>query len=1048
MPFRILLFLLTVLMPCSFVFSQNPDQKVWQAVTSKYVKLTLRPDKINDSSAVQFSLNFVKGSGYGGVRRPWSLDLSGNFQFSFWIKSDLPNNNLEFKLLDSSGRNVWWKIFRNFEFSDRWQKIVIKKSQIQFAWGPIKDRSLINCHSAEIIISSINGGQGKVEIRDLKFQPLPEPPNPRPPLQISVIPFSSRSPVQNMIDGHPNTSWRCENPANTSIVIDNGYVRELGSLQINWVKNAFVRHYDVFVSADSLRWEKVFSVRNSNGGKDFIPLMHFDGRYLKIHFQDHRGNEKPAIAEIKIYDFKQVPDWQAFWMVVASQSPEGNFPRYWLNQQTYWTIAGAPDDEWEILINEEGQIEVDKRQFSIEPFLFIDDSLITWAQSQCRQSLAEGYLPFPEVSRTFDGLRLIIEPFVWKVGGKATAFVRYTLSNESQKLKSGHFYLAMRPFQVNPPWQELNNPGGVARVQKIRISEHGAKVNDTYSLLSLEPARECGATCFNSAEIIDFLKSGQLPTKRQVEDSLSFASAALGYRFSLKANEKKHWWLIIGRDLSRIKGAIQEQKINRLQEEAKHYWRQKLNRTQIRIPGADQKLFNIIRANLAYILINRDGYGFQPGSRSYERSWIRDGSLTSSALLKFGIVKEVRQFIDWYASYQDSSGRVPCVVDFRGPDPVPEHDSYGQLIFAIAEYFRFTSDTSFLRQHWHHVKRAIHYLEWLSAQRRTEKYLEGSKVEQACYGLLPESISHEGYSANPMHSYWDDFFALKGYKDAIFIAQVLGQKDSLQKWRNYEQRFVQNVYRSIQMATHLHHINYIPGCVELGDFDATSTAIAIYPCGEKERLERLPQNLLQNTFDRYFDFFTKRKNGEIEWNDYTPYEVRLINTFVILNQVKRAEQLLRFFVHDQRPPGWQHWAEIVRRAYRTPGFIGDMPHTWVGSDFISVVRNMFVYEDLNKQALFIGSGLLPAWLDSDADIEINNMPTVYGNLSYSIKKTKHKLVVQINGNINHAVGGIWFKNLKPQAWMELRSGDWVKKRKGTGAPYIKIENLPVTIEFN
>ncbi len=38
------------------------------------------------------------------------------------------------------------------------------------------------------------------------------------------------------------------------------------------------------------------------------------------------------------------------------------------------------------------------------------------------------------------------------------------------------------------------------------------------------------------------------------------------------------------------------------------------------------------------------------------------------------------------------------------------------------------------------------------------------------YGLLPASISHEGYSAKPMHSYWDDFWALKGYDGAVDIA--------------------------------------------------------------------------------------------------------------------------------------------------------------------------------------------------------------------------------------------------------------------------------------
>jgi len=43
--------------------------------------------------------------------------------------------------------------------------------------------------------------------------------------------------------------------------------------------------------------------------------------------------------------------------------------------------------------------------------------------------------------------------------------------------------------------------------------------------------------------------------------------------------------------------------------------------------------------------------------------------------------------------------------------------------------------------------------------------------------------------------------------------------------------------------------------VELGDFDPTSTSIGIYPCGEKERL---PQNLLNKTFERYLEYFLQK----------------------------------------------------------------------------------------------------------------------------------------------------------------------------------------------
>ena len=42
------------------------------------------------------------------------------------------------------------------------------------------------------------------------------------------------------------------------------------------------------------------------------------------------------------------------------------------------------------------------------------------------------------------------------------------------------------------------------------------------------------------------------------------------------------------------------------------------------------------------------------------------------------------------------------------------------------------------------------------------------------YGLLPPTISHEGYSDKAAYSYWDDFWGLLGYKDAVFIAETLG----------------------------------------------------------------------------------------------------------------------------------------------------------------------------------------------------------------------------------------------------------------------------------
>ena len=67
----------------------------------------------------------------------------------------------------------------------------------------------------------------------------------------------------------------------------------------------------------------------------------------------------------------------------------------------------------------------------------------------------------------------------------------------------------------------------------------------------------------------------------------------------------------------------------------------------------------------------------------------------------------------------------------------------------------------------------MRYLETLRAKRLTDAYTAPGK--RAFYGLLPESVSHEGYASRPVHAYWDDFFALRGLKDAVVLAQAVGE---------------------------------------------------------------------------------------------------------------------------------------------------------------------------------------------------------------------------------------------------------------------------------
>jgi hypothetical protein len=244
------------------------------------------------------------------------------------------------------------------------------------------------------------------------------------------------------------------------------------------------------------------------------------------------------------------------------------------------------------------------------------------------------------------------------------------------------------------------------------------------------------------------------------------------------------------------------------------------------------------------------------------------------------------------------------------------------------------------------------------------------------FGLMPPSISHEGYSAKPQYSLWDDFWALRGYRDAAALAVVLGKPEAAELATSRDQ-FATDVHSAILAARAYWKIPFIPGATSLGDFDPTSTTIALDPGDEQRRLDPA---MLEATFDRYWSEFRQRASGKREWTDYTPYEVRTIGTFVRLGWRDRIDGLIDFFMAGRRPAAWNQWAEVVGRNAREPRFVGDMPHAWVASDFIRSALDMFVWERRDDQALILGGGLSKDWLRGKGSA-IRGVSTPYGTLT-------------------------------------------------------------------
>ena len=739
----------------------------------------------------RIDFDFNRHGGYAIAHRDVNLDLPPNYQFVLRVRGEAPPENLEFKLI--SGDDVWWLNRRDFAFPRAWTTLTTKKRKIEFAWGPSRAEPR-HIDAIEVVVTAGSGGKGTVWFSDPEIEPLPPSPTEAAHFDTNDIDFGTK--------------------------------RELGGLEI--VPPAKVR-----VFLDGVE-------QHAEATERFVWLPDAEARRIRVEGAREVIVETPSWAETA----------NDFWSIVAKHARRGDYPRYLIGEQPYWTVVGADSAEAEVLVGEDGNVEPFKGGESIEPFLLVDGKRLTWADVEITQSLEDGYLPIPSVTWRTKGASMTMTA---AVSASSMLQLRY-------RVHGAELQLEVRPFQVNPSTQFLNSPGGVARVKRA------------------------------------------LPRMHHFELDIPLQKGARRQSFEQ-----------IARD-----------------------WREKLNRVRIEIAGAPE-IANTIRTSLAYTLIHRDGAALKPGSRSYDRSWIRDGALMGAMLLRLGHAAEAKAFAKWFTKYQYEDGKVPCCVDQRGADPVPENDSHGEFIYVVSETHALDL--------WPQVDKAARYIEELRAHDP--------------YGLVTESISHEGYSAKPVHSYWDDFFAIQGVPGI--------QRDLL---------------ASMNKIIEQHHLDYVPASVELADFDPTSTAIAISPLGIQ-----LPP--LRRTYERYFAETAKPRD------DWTPYEMRIIGAMVRLGDRAHALELIERFMADRRPAAWNEWAEVVGRDYRKPRFIGDMPHAWVASDFVRSILEAVAY-DREDGALVVGAGVPAAWLP----LHVGPLPTYQGPVDVHISRDG---VVELKGAAKNVV---------------------------------------------
>jgi hypothetical protein len=792
-----------------------------------------------------------------------------------------------------------------------------------------------------------------------------------------------------------------------SIIMDLRRNRPLNGVRIGWGKVTPVKAY-LAISVDQKVWNEVGAVRDDAGGFESLPDACMNARYVKVTMAAPMPKVRLAVLQITLLRPAEVAIPLMWYHRAAARALSGLYPDILNRRQAFWTVVGLPGDEQESLMDEFGTIEPMAHSSSVMPCFRINGRVLTTANATTiTQELQDEFLPLPSVTWQLPEFALRVESLVQGSVTDSVNLACYTITNSAPRPLTGDFLLAVRPLQVNPPWQH----GGLApiRYMACRTNAWGLAIHvngrDQYDTLAMPDAY--GVCPFDEGDVAEYIRLGVLPPSNVLTNEGEYLSGAVSFRLDIPPGGERKILLAmplhdtmdgLNRFLRRDTPAPLDpvHAYVGLREQRRREWLDRLGRVSIELPNRD--VVNFLYAQTGWILINTDGPALNPGTRNYKRAWMRDGALIGAALLRMGQTEAVRVFIDWYAAFITPDGYVPPILNndgtpYKGIGNNTEYDAQGQFVYAVMEYYRFTRDRAFLQRHFDTMLRVLKYTEQLRNRTMQADYFADDPARKRYHGLLPPSISHEGY-ATPVHSYWDDLFALKGWKDGRAAALELGRQD-VADWAAAQYAALRtSVQRSLECTISDKGINFIPGCAERGDIDPNASSVVFFPCDE---IDLLPALVLEHTYELYYDGIVERSRPG--WvGVYTPYEARNLNAFVQLGTKDRAHLLLQQFMAGRHPPAWNHLAEVVVSNPRIGTYVGDMPHTWVGADLVTALRNMLVYEYDGRLVLL--AGVPQAWMREGHGVRLRNLPTHFGALELAARESEGKLRLDFGGKLN------------------------------------------------
>jgi len=425
------------------------------------------------------------------------------------------------------------------------------------------------------------------------------------------------------------------------------------------------------------------------------------------------------------------------------------------------------------------------------------------------------------------------------------------------------------------------------------------------------------------------------------------------------------------RDLAQVPNLVEAR------DAAVAYWRNlDLPWDRIRVPDAEMQAFLDASIRTVYQLREPvDGVPqFQPGATVYRGLWAAHLPRVGRAVTTLGDTAAARQSLEQLFRHQEANGQI---VILTPPTLLKET---GTTLKALVHQAKLAGDKAWLADQWSHVERAV---DWIRKAR--EQAPDDPSAPN--YGLMPAALS-DGGVGGVVPEYTTVHWSLIGLRSALEAARWLGKTKQALDWQaayaDFWGAYRKGIARDARRDEHGNlflpiRMNYDPD-EHVPQRSQVNVCHMIYPGRLYEKSDPLVDGTLGMLRDAESAQGLPVSIGWLDGGVWAEVGFTCAQAHLWSGNVEHAQDLLytatnhaaptRVWVEEQMPGG---------SASRTGG---DVPHGNASSEFINLLRTLFVMEE--EDALTLLRGMPSSWIEPGSELKLKEVNTTFGPLSLTL----------------------------------------------------------------